>query len=210
MYLLTPFTFSLTFLLLSFSTVITGIESLKTENLKLRTVLTLETFISLVAGYIYYKYLLNQPDDETATNYRYLDWFITTPFLLLSLCIILNDEKDFPWTPMIIIIILNQLMIIFGYISEKSIYKLNAYIVSTLCLIGIFLIIGFYFKAYTKGIFWVFVVLWSCYGIIYFLPKEIRTPLNNILDLIAKVGFGFWTWLVAVDLVPTNYRIANK
>jgi len=204
MYLLTSFTFTLTFLLLSFSTVLTGIESLKTENLKLRTVLTLETFISLVAGYIYYKYLLNQPDDETATNYRYLDWFITTPFLLLSLCVILNNEENFPWAPMIAIIILNQLMIIFGYISEKTIYKTNAYIISTLCLIGIFLIIGFYFKAYNKSIFWFFVVLWSCYGIIYFLPKEIRTPLNNILDLIAKVGFGFWTWLVAVDLVPSQ------
>lgn len=205
---LSNFSFMLTFLVLSFSTILTGIESLATKNLKLRAVLTLETFVSLVAGYIYYKYLINQPNEVLSINYRYLDWFITTPFLLLSLCIMLNTSDEFPWTVMCLIIVLNQLMIIFGYFSERdSAFRIKGWILSTACLVGVFVLIAVYFEAINKGLYWFFLVLWSLYGIIYFLPKDTRTILNNLLDLVAKAGFGIWTWLIATGLIKSSYSI---
>lgn len=226
---ITNFTYLFAFLLLSFSTVITGIEALKTDDLTYRTVLTIETFISLVAGYVYYKYLSNaesrqgirncntydsscnlvcEDEEMRVTGYRYLDWIITTPFLLLALCILLNRGDDFPWGPFGLIVLFNEIMLISGYLAETGrVNKLLGWLIGTIALIVVFIIIYVTFNPYNQPLFWVFLIVWSLYGIVFFLPYQLKTISYNILDVIAKAGFGIWTWLIAVNLVapgPTN------
>jgi len=222
---LTNFTYIFAFLVLSFSTVITGIEAFKTTTLKYRISLTLETFVSLIAGYVYYKYLSNansrdgiaccETKEESClksrlcgneqvrtTGYRYIDWFITTPFLLLSLCVILNNGETFPWGFFGLIVLLNEIMIVSGYLAETGrVNPIIGWIIGTIALIILFIIIYYVFDAGNQPIFWVFVILWSLYGIVFFLPYEWKTICYNILDVIAKAGFGIWTWLIAVELL---------
>jgi len=219
------FTFLFAFLVLTFSVVITGIESFKTESTQLRSVLTIETFVSLVAGYVYYKFLSgsinrsgtnpldaegisfktnngNHQENTISYDYRYLDWFITTPFLLLSLFIILNDGEEFPWFPFLGVVILNILMLAGGYLAETGrISKIVGWTIGAIALFFMFYIIYETFHPGDKPIFWFFVVLWSLYGIVFFVPYEYNIILYSILDVIAKAGLGFWTWLVSVGLV---------
>lgn len=224
------FVFLFTFLMLSFSSVITGIEAFKTDSVKLRSVLTLETFVSLVAGYVYYKFLsdtINNSDsnplagrgfsydssidDEfisseniVSYDYRYLDWFITTPFLLLSLFIILNENEEFPWASFGVVILLNSIMLIFGYMGETGRMNKNiSWIVSSLSLFIMFVIIYKTFDPLENPVFWFFVVLWALYGIVFFIPYEYNVILYSILDVIAKAGLGIWTWLVSVGLLSS-------
>lgn len=225
---ITNLTYLFAFLVLTFSTVITGIEAFKTTSLQYRIALTLETFISLVAGYVYYKYLFNSDntkgisccDNEVmqcndvcktyvnkemrTTGYRYIDWFITTPFLLLSLCVILNGTNEFPWLFFGIIVLLNAIMIISGFLAELGrIDKFIGWFIGTIALILMFIIIYLVFDALTQPFFWFFVGLWTLYGIVYFLPYTYKTICYNILDVIAKAGFGIWTWLLAVQLISS-------
>jgi bacteriorhodopsin len=224
---LTNFTYLFAFLVLSFSTVITGIEAFKTTSLKYRISLTLETFISLVAGYVYYKYLVAENRDGIAccqtkvdpclkhrlceneeirsTGYRYLDWFITTPFLLLSLCVLINPHTTFPWGPFLLIILLNAIMLISGYLAESArINRILGWTIGTISLIIMFIIIYYSFDPGNQPIFWVFLILWSLYGLVFYLPYEWKTICYNILDVFAKAGFGIWTWLVSVELLSPN------
>ena len=49
-------------------------------------------------------------------------------------------------------------------------------------------------------VFLVFLIVWSVYGIAYFLDCKHKNIIYNILDVIAKafVGIGFWAYLAGV------------
>ena len=93
------FTFMITYILLLTTATLTFIEALRTTIPHARHVLNIETCISLVAGY-FYGLFITQLDDsekndipidwEKITKTRYVDWCITTPLMLLVLCIVLS------------------------------------------------------------------------------------------------------------------------
>jgi len=195
------YSFNFTFLLLSFSTIITGVEALKTTDLKLRIILTLETFISLLAGYVYKTFLIHAKTEKEIIGWRYLDWVITTPFLLLCLCLLLADEII--WGPFIIILIFNKIMLFSGLLGELNIInKYTGLIVGFIAMIIMFILIyiNFYVEKNTF-LFWFFIVLWSGYGIVYLLDDILKLYLYNILDVFSKVGVGLLTWALAVGLL---------
>ena len=118
---------------------------------------------------------------------------------------LLNQKNEFPWGPFLLIILLNAVMIVSGYLAEADrINKFIGWIIGTIALIIIFIIIYNVFNAGNQPIFWFFVVLWSLYGLVFYLPSEWKTISYNILDVIAKAGFGIWTWLVSVNLVSAS------
>jgi len=198
------FTFLFAFLLLSFSTIITGIGAFRAQNTKYEIALSLETLISALAGYVYYKYLMDKDkSEEDITPYRYLDWLITTPLLLLSLMVILNDNNNFPWDIYIYVVILDIIMLLVGYLAEKNkLNKIFAWIIGTLSLIGIFILIATAFsETFNQPIFWYFVILWVLYGIVFYLPDIYKTICYNILDVLAKAIFGILTWFLSVNLL---------
>jgi len=46
-----------------------------------------------------------------------------------------------------------------------------------------------------QAIFIVFAIIWSFYGIAYYLSDENKNIMYNFLDVISKSGFGLFMWL---------------
>ena len=83
---------------------ITFIESLRTDDIKIRHIMNIETCISLIAGYFYSNFITLIKDKEFSYKelmpIRYTDWFISTPFMILALELVmtynLNKPLKFP------------------------------------------------------------------------------------------------------------------
>lgn len=217
-------TFNLAYILLIGSSILTGFESLNTypkDILPLKYILSIETCVTIIASIAYafltQSYTTKQNFD--LTFYRYLDWFATTPLLLISLIIylsyltnknennktietdddtfniILNDKK------IIIIILLNFLMLMFGYLGETKI--MNYIFANILGFIPFILMLYIIWKHYCNQsnitFFIIFSIIWSMYGIVYFFDNNSKNISYNILDIIAKVGFGILIWYQVIQ-----------
>jgi len=223
--------FYLAYLFLAGSTPLTAFEIFnhfpdKYEPLKY--ILAIETTVNIIASFAYSQLLTfskNPINYSSITNFRYLDWFATTPLLLISFTLYLQYKKNissntnnnnndqnkptaqFDFNKLGIIILLNLIMLIFGFMGETG--RMNHILA---CITGFIpFIIMFYliWQWYgdvmkNKNIFGVFVVVWSLYGLVYFLPNTSKNISYNILDIIAKVGFGLLVWFEVVQLRLTN------
>ena len=217
-------TFNLAYILLIGSSILTGFESLNTfpkEIVPLKHILSIETCVTIIASIAYafltQSYTTKQNFD--LTFYRYLDWFATTPLLLLSLIIYLSylknkdENKQTPETDddtfniilkdnkIIIIILLNFLMLVFGYMGETKL--LNYIGANMLGFIPFILMLYLIWKHYCHSsniyVFIAFTIVWSLYGIVYYFDNNNKNIGYNILDIISKVGFGILIWYQVVQ-----------
>ena len=210
-------TFYITYACLLTTGTITFIEAMRTNDPKIRNILNLETVISVVAAYFYsvfMKKIENRDINYKEINVtRYLDWSITTPFMLLVLCLVFgyNNKTKLKAGFFLIILILNYLMLGFGYLGEtKQLNKHIAWVCGSVSFIGLYglLYVTFIhgkniFDNKNKIIFWSFLIFWSGYGASYYLDDETRTINYNILDLFSKcfVGIFFWSYLTKVLVI---------
>jgi len=211
------FSFTITYILLLTTGTITFIEAIRTNNPIIRHVLNLETCISIIAGYFYSIFITKIDESEknntelnwkNITETRYIDWSITTPLMLLTLCIVLSyNSKTIIHIPiMITIIILNYLMILAGYFGEITyIDKTTANIIGFIPFFSMFYIIYYYFikPKPTRDnylIFGVYLTIWSMYGIVYMFEEINKNIFMNFLDLTAKclVGLGLWVYYTKI------------
>ena len=205
-------TFSTTYTLLLTTAVITFIEALRTPNPRIRHILNLETCISCVACYFYGVFITkidkNNIDWKDITETRYIDWSITTPMMLLALCLVLsmNTKTVIHFKTIFFIIILNYLMLLMGYLGEINI--INRYNAMFLGFIPFILMYYIIYVNYVKPvyvyanyiIFGIYLIVWSLYGVVYLFNEETKNILTNILDLIAKcvVGLGLWVYYTKI------------
>ena len=118
-----------------------------------------------------------------------------------------NENKpaqvEFQYDRLGIIILLNFIMLVFGFLGETG--RIN----HTLgCILGFIPFIALFWYIWqwygdvlkNKWIFTIFIIVWSLYGIVYFLPNTTKNMSYNILDVIAKVGFGLLIWAEVVRL----------
>lgn len=209
------FSFYITYVLLLTTVTITVIEAIRTQNPVIRHVLNLETCISVVAGYFYSIFVakLDAPQQtpinwSEITRIRYIDWSITTPIMLLTLCIFLghNIQKTVPFSIFIIIVIFNYLMLYIGYLGEQQkINRIFATIFGFIPFIGMFYLIfsRFVLPKYRLDnyiFFTTYVFIWSLYGMVYLLPEEPKNIAMNILDGISKcfMGIGLWAYYTKI------------
>jgi hypothetical protein len=199
--------FRLSCLVLVASTFITLIEALKTENKKARHILNLETAVSFVAAYVYNIFggMVDKEDFslKNITAYRYMDWIITTPMLLLALLLFTTylNKDELHLTRYLIVLFLNYGMLLFGYLGE--IEKINRTISltgGTIFFIGLILFIWFYYIhgrniLIQKIVFIAFTIVWSLYGIAFMLDEKTKNLTYNFLDIISKVFFGLFMWI---------------
>ena len=208
-------TFYVTYAFLLTTGTITFIEAMRTKDQKIRHILNLETVISVVAAYFYsvfMKKITNKEIDYKEINVsRYLDWAITTPVMLLVLCLVFvynNKTKLTAWF-FLIVLVLNYVMLGFGYFGEtKQLNKNIAWVGGSVAFIILY---GLLYMTFIHGknifdnkiIFWTFVIFWSGYGLSYYLDDETRNINYNILDLFAKcfVGIFFWAYLTKVLVI---------
>ena len=202
--------FLLAFLALSGTTVITFLASFTEEAERyryLKGALVSETCVNVIAGFTYIYFMRYLYDSNitlsNVTPLRYIDWFLTTPFLLLSFALFSSysyeKNETVDMIPLIYIIALNWGMLVCGGLGETK--KLNS---GTAFILGF----GFYsglmyllYDKYVKGkgeenevLFIVFAIIWGLYGVSYLLPLEWKNISYNILDTISKSGFGVFIW----------------
>jgi bacteriorhodopsin len=195
--------FMTTYVVLFGYTAITLVEALRTPSTNTRHIMNIETTVSMVAGIVYGTFVerIKRPDFklEDIIPMRYIDWTITTPLILLALVLFYNrKENSVNYKCYGIVIILNWLMLLFGYLGERKVMS---------SFLGLF--IGFVFFAamliylymflIPKGsslvVFIIFSVIWSLYGVAYLLEEEEKNIAYNILDITSKAVFGVVLWL---------------
>lgn len=139
-------------------------------------------------------------------NMRYSDWVITTPFMLLALSMLLGYENkvQVKFKPYLLVLFFNLLMLGFGYSGEIGL--LHRTLANFIGFIFFFLTFGTIWKLFMTGlkvtyqskfIFWLYVGLWSLYGVFYQTSEATKLIGYNMLDLTAKalVGIFFWLYL---------------
>ena len=149
-----------------------------------KEIIYLYSFITTTIASLFYFYFYKK--QTIPIQYRYMDWILTTPILLLELCLLSNIKN-----PKIISIVLgvNFLTFAFGWIGEKK--CIHPYMSCFLAFIPF--IITFYFIIHYGD--WnhfipFFITIWTLYGFVYlFNKKYIKNSLYNILDLLSKGVF---------------------
>ena len=182
-----------------------------------KQMMLLEIFVQFIEGLFYLYWLFNFNNILNITPKRYFDWVITTPTMLVNLIFYLiylqykdnniSDKLQFfelfnqEFYTIIIILLLNWLMLLFGYLGE-----INVIPVLLGVLLGFIPFFIYYYIIYTKyatlsndglNIFYYFLIVWSLYGIVAVLPYKIKNMCYNILDLFSKNFFGiFLSYLI--------------
>jgi bacteriorhodopsin len=175
----------------------------------LRDLLKVELFVQSIE-FIFYAWLIYyfSKVSRNITPFRYLDWFITTPLMLITLSAFLyhDDRKPIRLREFISkydnsilkIVILNAMMLLFGLIGEFG--YLSPYVSTILGFIPFI----FNFKHIKDTflpssedknknlLFYWFVFFWSLYGVFAVMNYTIKNTGYNILDLFAKNFFGIF------------------
>ena len=219
--------FYFTYIFLITTGTICFIEALRNPVPQIRHIMNLETCISVVAGYFYGLFVekINKAEKEAQeeqennedskeselpleriNDMRYTDWAISTPLMLLVLCMVLGYENKVTVTflPFVGVLAFNFLMLGSGYLGELG--RLSITMANAIGFVFFFFMYGIIWKVYMTGskityqskvIFWLFVILWALYGVFYQSPKMTKIFGYNILDLLSKafVGIFFWFYL---------------
>ena len=195
--------FMTTYIALFGYTAITLIEALRTPSVNTRHIMNVETTVSLVAGVVYGTFIdkMKQPNFklEEIIPTRYIDWMITTPLILLAVALFYNTRaSSIDYKCFSIVIILNWLMLLFGYLGERKIISSLKGLLIGFIFYALMLIFMFY-NIIPKGcslvVFIIFAVIWGGYGIAYMLEEEEKNIAYNILDITSKALFGVVLWM---------------
>ena len=167
-------------------------------------------FIVQIVEFIFYIWLIYYFNkvSKNITQFRYLDWAITTPLMLITLAAFLNHNGTTSTRlieflsnntgSLVNIVILNALMLLFGFIGEIGL--LNPYISTALGFIP-FAINFMYIKdtflpssedSFKNLVFYWFVFFWSLYGVFALMSYTIKNTGYNILDIFSKNVFGLF------------------
>jgi hypothetical protein len=180
---------------------------LKDELLK--DLLKVELYVQVIEFifYIWLIYYYNQVS-RNITPFRYLDWSITTPLMLITLSAFLNHNgntsnrlTDFisDHTASIIkIVFLNATMLFFGLIGELG--YLSHYTSTALGFIPFALNFKYIKDTFLPSsedifkniVFYWFLIFWSLYGVFAVMSYTTKNTGYNILDIFAKNFFGIF------------------
>mgnify|MGYP001189818620 FL=1 len=204
--------FYLTYVFLITTATITFIEAMRTKVEKVRHILNLETCISVVAAYFYGKFvgIIEKPsiDYKKINMTRYVDWSITTPIMLLVLCLafLYNSGGRLKFKTYLIILALNFSMLFSGYAG--SVNMIDKYVALMIGFVFFFALYGFIYQQFISKkpifdnliLFWSFFTFWIIYGLVYLQPDKLKTVAFNYLDLFSKafVGIFFWAYFTKV------------
>lgn len=185
----------------------------------LQQVLIMELIVQIVEGIFYIWLALNIASVSNITPHRYYDWYLTTPTMLITLCIYLiylkNEEANTEvkenffqiiynnlniLTP---IIILNFIMLTSGYLTEiKILSQKSGVLFGFIPFLIYFYLIYEHFAKFTKyglKLFYYFFIVWFMYGVAALMSYKIKNIMYNILDLFAKNFFGLYLGFVLLN-----------
>ena len=175
----------------------------------IKDLLQVELFVQLIEliFYIWFIYYLHGAS-KNITPFRYLDWAITTPTMLITLSAFLNHNgnktnrlSEFIFNnaeSMIKIVLLNGLMLTCGLLGEFG--YLSHYTSTALGFIPFAInfknikdaFLPDYNDFFKNAVFYWFVFFWGLYGVFALTSYTIKNTGYNILDIFAKNFFGLF------------------
>ena len=185
----------------------------------LKQLLIMELIVQIVEGIFYIWLAVNIATVANITPYRYYDWYLTTPTMLVTLCVYLiylrNEEENKETENSLIkivydnlnilapVIFLNFVMLTAGYLTEiKKLSRTPGVLFGFIpFLIYFYLIYENYakFSVYGSQIFFYFFAVWFIYGIAALMDYKTKNIMYNILDLFAKNFFGVYLGFVVLN-----------
>ena len=195
--------------------IFSGIGAAKGKNESWRILFTLNFFITAIAAGLYLAMAFSQGyavfGERQVYWIRYFTWFLTTPLLLLVLTYLGRTRLS----TILGLIGANGYMLVTGFIATVSPIPLNFvwYLVSCGAFAGILYLLlkpyrnhqavskspGAVGRKVFKKLLTVHVSLWSLYPLVWILgdtgfaliSDDFEAMFYTILDIAAKVGFGF-------------------
>lgn len=201
-----------------------------------KTALIITGLVTFIAGYHYFRIFASFNEAYTAvdgvvtatgvafnTAYRYVDWFLTVPLLLIELILVMGLSKQETTSKSVALGIAAALMIALGYPGEVS-----GGIDNTRLIWGVLSMIPFLYIVYSlysglsdsiskqpadvRGLIstarYVVILSWFFYPIVYFAPflmdldgGTATTVIEvgyTVADVIAKAVFGVMIFIIAV------------
>ena len=177
----------------------------------LRELLIMEVSVQGIEFSFYVWMVAKFSSIKNITPFRYYDWVITTPTMLITfmfyLMFLRDQEKGVKsesffteiknhWQLILQVSVLNWLMLLSGYLGEKGMFS---YLATTVVgFIPFFLMFYLIYKNFAtqsslgQKIFWYFSGIWAIYGIAALLSYKVKNSMYNILDLFAKNCFGIF------------------
>jgi bacteriorhodopsin len=186
----------------------------------LKELLVVELGVQSIEFIFYTWLLINFNKIKNITPYRYFDWFITTPTMLVSLMAFLSIDPENPKTltefifenskTVFVVVALNILMLFSGYLSEIKPQSQMLY-----AFVGFIPFIAYFYIIYEKfikgnektndvvdsfftknAVYTYFVVFWSLYGLAAFMPYVLKNTSYNILDIFSKNILGVFLVMI--------------
>jgi len=177
----------------------------------LRELLIMELLVQIIESSFYIWMISKFNSIKNITPFRYYDWMITTPTMLITfmfyLMFLRDQEKGVKsesflseikihWKLILQVSLLDWAMLFAGYLGEKEVFS---YLTTTLVgFVPFFLMFYLIYKNFAtqssqgQKIFWYFSGIWAIYGIAALLPYKIKNAMYNILDIFAKNFFGIF------------------
>ena len=188
--------------------IITGLIDMLALNIQIppdknlfKDLLKLELGVQLIELSFYIWLIFNVNKVANITPYRYYDWMITTPTMLITLTAFLDSKNYSSLSEYVTsnkkylfkILLANLAMLMFGLLGELQIINYNIAII-----LGWIPFIYLFKDIYDKFIkdknptrdrtflYWFFLISWSLYGVAAFFPYVPKNIMYNMLDLVSK------------------------
>uniref|UniRef100_A0A6C0JJJ5 Bacteriorhodopsin-like protein n=1 Tax=viral metagenome TaxID=1070528 RepID=A0A6C0JJJ5_9ZZZZ len=186
-----------------FAFTITLISMSLVDSSESRRILFLELLVTMISSIMYYLFITDiskyfdkneNPDLTSIDRLRYKGWAFTTPLMLISLCLLLNETTKIalPTFFLFTILVLDYVMLLIGFLGEINVIdRISAMILGFLPFFMIFyLIYSTFLVRKTTGfnylVFGIYFFVWAGYGVSYLFDEEIKNILMNIFDCISK------------------------
>ena len=191
--------------LITFSALFVEIpEDSKTD---LQIILVLES-ASQVIEFFWYAIVLWR-NKEIQTWSRYLDWFWSTPVMLLSTVLFFQHRKNESLASaftllLVICLMFNLVMLVSGFLMEveKIPISLGLFLGSSF-LVGSFSALATFVDPDDElsiYLFWIMYAVWSLYGVAAALPYVPKNIFYNLLDVISKNFYGLFLFVYILTL----------
>ena len=183
----------------------------------IKQIFILEYIVQIVEAIMYVWLSFSVINSSTMVQRRYIDWFITTPIMLLTTIIymkyntvvktasltvskIIVDEQNNLFT----ILSYNALMLLCGLIAE--IYSNYSKILIPL---GFYFFYKLFYTIYDRFVLnniinirlFIFItIIWSLYGVAAMMTTHVKNICYNILDIISKNFYEIYIFWIMLNL----------
>jgi len=187
---------------------------------KWKTSLTVSGLVTLIAA-VHYFYMRDVwvSTGTSPTEFRYIDWLLTVPLLMVEFYLVLSAVTKVPAGVFWRLLLGSIIMLVFGYMGESGMMGVTMAFV--LAMLGWGFIVWEIFKgeasqinaglsnANVQGAYKAMLICvtlgWSIYPIGYFVgymgggaDPAMLNIVYNLADFVNKIGFGVIIWAAAV------------